>query len=141
MRDSKEHRLNRNGDLPLHFFRGPRRILRDYFHQRRRGVRIGFDVELQENYDSARDPSKQHNNHQWAITQEGEYELAHFGLALCGGAQEESSLRNNRITWVYAGENLNRTVHRAAQLDGPPFEAPVAFRDENMRFIPFPDNG
>ena len=141
MRDSKENRLNRNGDLPLHFFRGPRRILRNYFHQGRRRVRIRFDVELQENHDSARDPGKQYDDHQRPITQQGGYELAHFGLALSRGAQEESSLRNNRITWIYAGENLNRTVHRAAQLDGPPFEAPVAFRDENMRFIPFPNNG
>ena len=46
---------------------------------------------------------KQYDDHQRAITQQGGYELAHFGLALCRGAQEESSFRNNRIALIYTG--------------------------------------
>src|SRR6266851_836437 len=45
MRRAVQRRLDGHGDLLLHLFRGPRRVLRDDLDQRWRGVRVGLDVE------------------------------------------------------------------------------------------------
>ena len=59
MGNAEEHGLNRDGNLPFHFFGGPGRILGDHFDQRWRRIGIRLDVEPQEHVDAAGDPGDQ----------------------------------------------------------------------------------
>jgi hypothetical protein len=69
--------LHRNGDLLLHFFGGPGRILGDEFNHRRRWVRISLDIKLQKCVRTDREHREKHDEDDIAVAKENPNQRLH----------------------------------------------------------------
>ena len=76
-RRAVQSRLQRDRHLLLHLLRRPRGILRDKLDHRRRRIRVGLDVELQEGIGADRQHRQKHNENDVAIAKENANQRLH----------------------------------------------------------------
>ena len=116
-RDAEKNRLDRDGDLALHFFGGPGRILGDDFDKRRRRIGIGFDVQARErSRRRATIQAHESHDHQRAVTQQRSDQGAHRAdLVLARGAKQKRILGDDRVAGIEAVEQFPANRRRCGR--------------------------